>query len=127
MQEVVIRNVTRPLSRPLTAGYCESFLCRLRGLMMRTELPPNWGLLLVGGRESRLDAAIHMLFMRVNLAIVWLDRDKRVVDVRPAYRWRSVLLPRSPAQYILELAVDWLGEFEIGDQIQIERPAPSPV
>jgi uncharacterized membrane protein (UPF0127 family) len=81
---------------------------------------PEGGLLLVQGRDSRLDAAIHMLGVWMDLAVIWINTAGRVVDVRLARPWRPAYLPREPARYVLELAVDHLDNFRIGDRVQIE-------
>lgn len=51
---VRVRNRSHPLTSPLNARYCETFLCRLVGLTFRKELPAEQGLLLVHGGENRL-------------------------------------------------------------------------
>ncbi len=122
MQTVTLENITRPLQKPLQAGYCISFLCQLRGLTFRQTLPPNWGLLLVQHKESKIDAAIHMFMMWMDLAIVWINSQNQVVDVRPAYRWKSIIVPIAPAKYVLEIPVGRLYEFQIGDEIKISQP-----
>ena len=71
--------------------------------------------------DSRLDSAIHMIGMRFNLAIIWINSLGKVVDVQPAYRWRSIILPKTPAKFVLELSVEHLSEFKIGDEIRFEE------
>lgn len=84
------------------------------------------GIVLVGKRDNRRDAAIHMFFMRMDLAVVWVDHTYRVVDVQLARRWRPAYTPQSPARYILELAPVWLPAFQVGDRLQFEsEPFPS--
>ena len=122
MQTVTLENITRPLQKPLQAGYCISFACQLRGLTFRRTLPPNWGLLLVQHKESKIDAAIHMFMMWMDLAIVWINSQNQVVDVRPAYRWKSVIVPIAPAMFVLEIPLGRLHEFQIGDEIKISQP-----
>jgi uncharacterized membrane protein (UPF0127 family) len=122
MQTVTIENCTHPLKERLQAGYCASFLCQLRGLTFRRTLPPNWGLLLVQARESKIDAAIHMFMMWMDLTVVWVNAQNRVVDVRPAYRWKSVLIPQAPARFVLELPIERLNDFQIGDELKISPP-----
>jgi uncharacterized membrane protein (UPF0127 family) len=119
MQTVTIENHSHPLHRPLQARYCTSFTCQLRGLTFRRSLPPNWGLLLVQHRESKMDAAIHMFMMWIDLAIVWINSQNKVVDVRPAYRWKSIIVPQAPAKYVLELPIDRLNDFHKADEIKI--------
>ncbi len=121
MQQVLVHNLTHPSVPPLTAHYCDSFVCRLRGLMFRRSIPDGWGLLLVQGRDSRIDAAIHMLAMWIDLGVVWINAQGQVVDKCLARRWRPAYVPKSPARYILEMNVAHLGDFSVGDRIQFEQ------
>lgn len=86
-------------------------------------MPPDWGLLLVQARPSRLDTAVHMLWMRFDLAIVWLDEDWHVVDVRSARRWQPILVPSSPAKYVLETDLRYQERYTIGDELLLEETA----
>jgi len=121
MRIIEIKNQSRPLAAPLRVDYCDSFVAKLRGLAWRRALAAERGILLVNARESRVNSAIHMLGMFFDLSIVWLDAEKRVVDARRARRWRSIFVPRKPAQFVIECAVDRLDEFHIGDQIVFEE------
>ena len=119
MRRVTITNKTRLATVAIKAVYCDSFLCQLRGLMFRRSLGLQEGLLLVQKHDSKINAAIHMLFMWINLAVVWIDTAGKVVDVRLAQRWRLIYVPKSAARYILEMHADRIGDFEIGDQVEI--------
>ncbi len=88
--------------------------------MFRRRLAANSGLLLVQGKENRLDAAIHMLGMYMDLGIVWINEVNRVVDVRRARKWRSFIIPREPAKYVLETTPEAGLYFRIGDEVTIE-------
>ena len=121
MKIVEIQNSRQPLDTPIKAKYCDSFFCQLRGLMFRRSLEPDEGLLLVQKRENRGESAIHMLFMFMDLAVVWLNASKQVVDVKSARRWRLFYAPQSPAQYVLELPDDYLDAFQVGDQLQFDE------
>lgn len=118
MKTLRVENRGRPLSAPMHVIYCDSFLCRLCGLMFRSHLAPSEGLLLVQGRDSRLDSAIHMLFVFMDLAVVWLDSDHTVVDTVLARAWRPVYIPRRKARFILETAPERLAEFHDGDVLE---------
>ena len=121
MKIVEIQNSSHPLKNPIQAKYCSTFLCQFRGLMFCRSLAPNEGLLLVQKRENRSESAIHMLFMFIDLAVVWLNDAHQVVDVRYARRWRLLYAPQSPAKFVLELPVERLDEFQIGDQLQFDE------
>lgn len=105
----------------MKAPYCSSFFCRLRGLTFRRSLAEDEGLLLVQGNDSRLDAAIHMLFVWMDLAVVWINSAGEVVDVQLARRWHLVYVPQRSARYVLETVPARLDEFKVGDRIQFEN------
>jgi uncharacterized membrane protein (UPF0127 family) len=121
MKLIRVENIDQPLPTPLQAIYCDSFLCRLRGLMFLSHLATEQGLMLVEGRDSRLDTSIHMLFVFMDLAVIWINSDKVVVDTVLARAWRPAYTPRQPARYILEIHPGRLGEFKIGDIIEFQN------
>ena len=121
MKQVIINNLTQSSISPLKARLCESFLCRLRGLTFRRSLSSQEGLLLVQKKDSRMDATIHMLAVFTDLAVVWINTDGDVVDLRLARRWRPIYVPQSPARYVLEMAPDRLADFQVGDKVRIEE------
>ncbi len=102
------------------AKWCQSYWCRLRGLMFRRDLPNDEGLLFVFGRESRIDSSIHMLFMFFSIAAVWLDKEGRVVDKALAKPWRLAYASRSPAMYIIEACPPVLARVSIGDRLSFD-------
>lgn len=120
MKYVEIHNQTRPQQKPLRAGFCATFICRLRGLMFRRHLAIDESLLLVQARDSVVDASIHMMFVFFNLAVVWINNAGEVVDVRLARQWQPAYLPQKPARFVLEMHASRIGEFQIGDQVQIK-------
>jgi uncharacterized membrane protein (UPF0127 family) len=121
MHIVEIRNLNNPLTHPIQAKYCDRFLCQFRGLMFRRSLASDEGLLMVQKRENRSESTIHMLFMFLDLAVVWINADHQVVDAKFAQRWRLMYAPKTPAKYVLELTADRLDEFKIGDQLKFNE------
>jgi uncharacterized membrane protein (UPF0127 family) len=121
MKTIRIENKNLALPAPLHATYCDSFFCRLRGLMFRSSLPEEEGLLLVEARDSRIDTSIHMLFVFMDLAVIWINSANVVVDTVLARAWRPAYLPRQAAKYILEIHPTRLNEFKIGDLIEFQN------
>lgn len=117
MRRVTITNLANPASLPLEVRYCDTFLSQLKGYMFQKSLSTDEGLLLVQGKENRVDSTIHMFFMNFDLAVIWIGRDKKVVDLCLAHRWRPYYAPRKPAQFILETHPARLDQFHIGDQL----------
>jgi hypothetical protein len=121
MKFIKIYNQTQPGNKPIQAKYCQSFLCQLRGLMFTASLPENHGLLLVQASDSRINASIHMMFMRIDLAVVWINSHFEVVDRVLARKWKLGYLPNQPAKYVLEANSTRLNDFNIGDKVRFEE------
>jgi uncharacterized membrane protein (UPF0127 family) len=116
-----IHNLNRVLVTPARVEYCDSFLCKLRGLMFRPRLDPDEGLLLVEKRDSRLDTSIHMLFVPFDLAVFWINSDMIVVDKVIAKSWKPAYFPKSDAKFTLEIHPNRWGDYEIGDKVEFKN------
>jgi uncharacterized membrane protein (UPF0127 family) len=102
---------------------CISFWCHFKGLQMVRSLPSDQALLFVTGSEGRTHTAIHMLFMFISIAVIWMDASGKVVDKRLAKPWRLSYLPAAPAQYFLEANVELFDRVQVGDQLRFDEPA----
>jgi len=119
--DIFIQNPTKHLDDPARVKFCDSFLCRLRGLMFRSVLARDEGLLLVIGRDSRVDSSIHMLFMSFDIAVFWINSDMVVVDKVIAKSWRPAYFPAKAARYTLEVHPSRYGDYEVGDKVQFKN------
>ena len=118
---IIVRNLNQPDMSPACVKYCDSFLCRLRGLTFRERLESDDGLLLVqGGRDSRIDSSIHMLFVPFDLNVVWINTDMTVVDKIIAKSWHPAYFSAQPACYILEIHPDRWEDYQIGDKVEFQ-------
>ena len=118
MTSVKLINQTAPTGEPII-GVCESYLSRLRGLMFTRELAPSGGIIMDEKAPSRMNAAIHMLFMNYPIAVLWLDPDLVVVDKVLAKRWALAYVPKKPARYVVELHASRLADYAVGDQLAL--------
>jgi len=90
-------------------------LARMKGLLGRRELPAGEGLLI------RPTSGVHTAFMRFAIDVVFLDRDLRVLAVRPDVRpWRAVA--KRGAHAALELAAGEAARvgLEAGHELRVE-------
>lgn len=92
--------------------------------MFRPSLPEGEGLLLMQKKDSRLDAAIHMIGMAFDIGVVWINSTGHVVDLRLAKRWR-LYLPRQSACWTLEIHPNRLTDFHIGDKVYLDEGIPA--
>jgi len=120
---IIIQNLNKQITNPPLVGYCDSFLCRLRGLMFRSRLGLNEGLVLVEKQDSRIDTSIHMFFVPFDLAVFWINSEMTVVDKVIAKSWHPAYLPKAGAKYTLEIHPDRFGNFEIGDKVEFKNVA----
>jgi uncharacterized membrane protein (UPF0127 family) len=117
---ITIENKNRPIEGALRIKYCDTFLTQLRGLTLRSALPQDEGLLLVGRRDSRVESSIHMLFVSFDLSVVWINSRMQVVDKILARSWRPAYFSKQPARYVLEIHPERWGDFEIGDGVEFK-------
>ena len=87
-------------------------LKRMKGLLGRTSLAPDEGMLF------RPAGAIHMFFMRIPLDVVFCDAELRVVKVvRDLQPWRTA--GAKNARVTIELGVGGAASIEPGDQLLV--------
>ncbi|MBN1657663.1 MAG: DUF192 domain-containing protein [Anaerolineae bacterium] len=97
---------------------CDTFWKRGRGLMFRRGLGEDEAYLFVEGRESVAQTAIHMFFVFFPIAVVWLNRERRVVDKVLAKPFRPYYAPAGPAQYFVEGHPSLLDRVNVGDVLE---------
>jgi uncharacterized membrane protein (UPF0127 family) len=97
--------------------YCDTFLSRFIGLMFSRELKPDHGIIIVEKNESRMNTAIHMMFMNYDITVLWLDKKMVVIDKVLAKKWALYYAPKNPAQYVVELHHSKFSEYSIGDKL----------
>ncbi len=108
--ETIARNVVR----------CDTFWKRGRGLMFRSRraIADGQVFLFVERREGIAQTTIHMFFVFFPIAVVWLDRDRRVVDKVLARPFRPYYAPCRSAQYYIEGHPSLLDRVNVGDQLK---------
>lgn len=80
----------------------DSFLKQAVGLMFRKQIPESYAMLFDMGYEQIM--SIHMLFVFFPIDVVYLDKERRIVDVRTRLRpWIGLSWPRKPSQYVIEM------------------------
>ncbi|MBI2530471.1 MAG: DUF192 domain-containing protein [Candidatus Diapherotrites archaeon] len=87
---------------------------RMRGLMFSRR--PDYALILCMPRESRLGAAIHMLFVFYPIDVLFLNSKKQVVDKALGLRPFALnYAPKRAAKYVVELPEGLGKKARIGD------------
>jgi uncharacterized membrane protein (UPF0127 family) len=111
----MVRTLRRADDGTVVCAKCElaeTFWPKFRGLMGRSSLPADEGILF------RPAGSIHMFFMRFPIDVVFCDRELRVVKVvRGLKPWRTAAARR--AKVTIELAAGAAAGLEPGDQLQL--------
>ncbi len=82
----------------------DSYFKRLRGLMFSKKNSFDHALIFPLESESRVGSSIHMMFVFFPIDVLWLDSEKRIVDMREGLEpWTPNASPKKPAKYIVEL------------------------
>ena len=85
--------------------------------MFTKSLPENGGILIPNKGESRINTSIHMFFMGYDITVLWLDKNRVIVDKALAKRWRPFYMSKQPAQYVVELHHDRYDDYAIGEKM----------
>lgn len=123
MKKVSIRKLSGDFGsfNNLEAWYFESFFNRLQGLMFKEKISNNQAGLFINKNENIIDSTIHMLFMKFDIAVFWIDQLDIIVDKRIAKKWGLIYYPEVKSQKILETHTDIYDKLQIGDKIIIEN------
>lgn len=89
--------------------------------MFRSHLDLDDGLLLEITHDSRLDSSIHMFFVPFDLAVIWINSERCVVDKIIARGWHPAYFPAQAARYTLEIHPDRFDNFEVGDKVEFRN------
>ena len=86
---------------------------KFKGLMFRKTF--EGALVFPLHKETRFGASIHTFFMQFPIDILFLDKDKKVIDLRRDVKpWTLNITPKKPAKYIVELTGGKAGDIGIG-------------
>ena len=107
----------------IQAEVVENDADRQLGLMFRDSLAENQGMLFIFDKVDRY--GFWMKNMRFPLDIIWIDAEKRIVDIKkdmPACREENceTLMPAAEAKYVLEVQSGFTDRrgIKIGDRIE---------
>ncbi len=97
--------------------YCRNWISKSWGLMFSKKLVDK-GYIFSMAREKKVD--LHMFFVFHAIDVLWLDKNKRVVQIKENFKPFRMVLSKKPSMYIIELPVGAVEESgtSIGDVIE---------
>jgi uncharacterized protein len=96
---------------------CKSIFSQTLGLMFSRQK----NLVFEFKKEKRI--SLHMFFVFYPIDLVFLDSNKKVVELKSNFRPFRTYMPRNKSKYILELRKGLIidNEIKIGDKISFEK------
>jgi len=118
MIEVKIGNAT------VNAEVADTLPKQIKGLMFRSSLPQNEGMLFDFGEEDY--HGIWMMNTSIPLDIIWISSDYKIIsiqkDARPCFLDCRTYSPDKPARYVLEVNSGFTDKnsINIGDKVKFQ-------
>jgi len=110
----LITNKTKKFVIIKNAKLCKSIFSKAVGLMFRFK-QPDYALVFVFNSERRAD--LHMLFVFFPIDVLFLDKNKKIVDIKNNFKPFTYYAPKAKAMYVVELPTNLLKNTAIGDVI----------
>jgi len=116
--EVKVGNTT------IDAEVADTLPKQIKGLMFRSSLPQNEGMLFDFGEEDY--HGIWMMNTSIPLDIIWISSDYKIIfiqkDAQPCFLDCRTYSPDKPARYVLEVNANFTNKhsIKIGNKVELQ-------
>ncbi len=112
-----LKNITKNKILINKIKLCKNFLNKSIGLILHKKLNDK-GLVFICKKEKK--KSLHMIFVFFPIDVLYLNKNKRVIEMKKNFKPFSFYIPEKKAKYILELPEGTIGKTktEIGDKIK---------
>ncbi|MFH1587709.1 MAG: DUF192 domain-containing protein [Candidatus Diapherotrites archaeon] len=91
---------------------------KFKGLMLESKKNFDYALIFEFAEQGTLINAIHMLFVFFPIDAIYLDENKKAVDIKRNLKpWTLYYAPKKPAKYLIELPEEKGKEIELNDEL----------
>jgi len=114
-----LKNITKNKILINKTKLCKNFLNKSIGLILHKKLKDK-GLIFIYKKEKKI--SLHMIFVFFPIDVLFLNKNKKVIDMKKDFKPFSFYIAKKKAKYILELP-EWTikkTKTEIGDKIKFE-------
>jgi len=108
-----IKNQTKKFVIIKKAKICKSLWAKGTGLMLRKK--PDYGMIFIFRKEQPNPITMFLVFFLIDL--LFLDKDKRVVEIKKKLKPFRDYYPKAKSMYVVELPVGVMGKTAVGDKI----------
>lgn len=96
----MIQNVTKRMVLAKEAKICKTSLSKAKGLMFSRKKKDKG--LIFAFKKERL-VSLHMFFVFYPIDVLFLDNNKKVVEIKRSFKPFTFYTPRNKAKYLIEL------------------------
>jgi len=96
----MIKNKTKNTVIAKTSKSCNNELTKATGLMF-SKRNPNLGLIFPFNRD--ISISIHMLFVFYPIDLIYLDKNKKVIEIKENLKPWGFYKPKNKARYLIEV------------------------
>ena len=111
----MISNLTKKITIVKKKKYCKSVLSKTIGLMFSKRIDDK-GLIFFFNNEKIVP--LHMWFVFYPIDVLFLDKDKKVVEIKHNFKPFSFYNPKNNAKYIVELPEGKADDISLSDLIE---------
>ncbi|MCX6800785.1 MAG: DUF192 domain-containing protein [Candidatus Diapherotrites archaeon] len=90
---------------------------RTKGLMFEETRKFNYALVLEMPKEARIESSIHMIFVFFPIDVLFLNKEKEVVDKATVQPFSPNYTPKKPSKYVVELPAGRAKGIRFGSKI----------
>ncbi|MDO8740551.1 MAG: DUF192 domain-containing protein [Candidatus Woesearchaeota archaeon] len=112
---MAIKNVSQKIILAEKHKICKSLFSKAIGLMFSKKIK-DFALVLAFDEEKRI--SLHMFFVFYPIDVLFLNRDKRVVERKKNFRPFAIYNSVKRAKYAVELPCGIIGKTKINDKIE---------
>ncbi|MBS3097677.1 DUF192 domain-containing protein [Candidatus Woesearchaeota archaeon] len=113
---MALKNATKNIDLVYNVKFCKNSLTKSIGLMFSKKLDDK-ALIFVFKKENIVP--LHMFFVFYPIDVLFLNKDKEVVELKESLKPFHLLTPKKGAKYVIELPSDLIRKTrtEVGDKI----------
>ena len=91
---------------------------RTKGLMFEEKKKFNYALIFEFPRESRIGTSLHMLFVFFPIDVLFMNKEKKVVDKVTLNPFIPNYTPKKAAKYVIELPKGKAKKIKVGEKVE---------
>lgn len=100
----MIKNTSKNKMLTKETRFCNSKFSKIKGLMFSKKITDK-GLVFIFDKEEKW--SLHMLFVFFPIDVIWLNKEKEVIDLKENFRPFSLLAkPKEKANFVIELPAE---------------------